>query len=106
MQRRCRSESYRYTSGTVAVQYLAVPDFEKLRQNPLTTLPSAYSTYSYLLMVLLGLQRLQATHNPLAHGSQLAPPPPPQNGAGASTQPEPAAAPTPDYATASWLPWY
>ncbi len=79
--------------STLAVQCLASVTFAKLPSSPVTTLPSAYFTCAELLTVLLDSRRFEATHNPLVH-------------AGASTQPRPEAAPTPDYATASWLTRY
>lgn len=56
-------------NSTLAVQCPASAGFAKLRSSPVTTPPSAYFPCAELLTVLLGLQRFEATHNPLVHGS-------------------------------------
>ena len=55
--------------STLAVQCPASTPFAKLRLTRSTTLLSAYCTYTKLRPISLGLQRFQATHNPLVHGS-------------------------------------
>ena len=62
---------YRFSAqkGTLTVHFQTSANFTKLRSNLVITLATAYFTCSILLPVSLGLQRSQATHNPLVHGS-------------------------------------
>ena len=68
---RTKRSGYRFVvkNGTLTVQSSASEDFTKLRSTLVITLATAYFTYAKLLPVSIDLQRSQATHNPLVHGS-------------------------------------
>ena len=62
---------YRFSvqKGTLTVHPQISESFTKLRSSLVITLATAYFTCSILRPVSLALQRSQATHNPLVHGS-------------------------------------